>query len=33
MPTKYLLAPNILVYYFNNQPEVQDVFEEIDTRG
>ncbi|MCT7997196.1 hypothetical protein NG793_26295, partial [Laspinema sp. C5] len=32
MPTKYLLDTNILIYYFNNQPEVQDGFEAIDTR-
>ncbi|MFO7032427.1 VapC toxin family PIN domain ribonuclease [Limnospira fusiformis CCALA 023] len=32
MPNKYLLDTNILIYYFNNQPEVQDVFEEIDIR-
>jgi predicted nucleic acid-binding protein len=32
MQTKYLLDTNILIYYFNNQPEVQDVFDAIDTR-
>ena len=31
MNHKYLLDTNILIYYFNNQPEVQDVFEAIET--
>jgi len=30
MSNKYLLDTNILIYYFNNQPEVQDVFEAIE---
>lgn len=30
MQTKYLLDTNILIYYFNNQPEVQDIFDQID---
>lgn len=31
MINQYLLDTNILIYYFNNQPEVQDVFDTIET--
>ncbi|KOR35115.1 nucleotide-binding protein [Planktothricoides sp. SR001] len=30
MSHKYLLDTNILIYYFNDEPEVQSIFDEID---
>lgn len=30
MINKYLLDTNILVYYFNDEPEVQSIFDEIE---
>lgn len=30
MIDKYLLDTNILIYYFNNEPEVQPIFDEIE---
>ncbi|MCL1465670.1 PIN domain-containing protein [Argonema galeatum] len=30
MSNKYLLDTNILIYYFNNEPEVKPIFDEIE---
>jgi predicted nucleic acid-binding protein len=30
MINKYLLDTNILIYYFNDEPEVQPIFDEIE---
>ena len=30
MSHKYLLDTNILIYYFNDEPAVQSIFDEID---
>jgi predicted nucleic acid-binding protein len=30
MSNKYLLDTNILIYYFNDEPEVQPIFDEIE---
>jgi predicted nucleic acid-binding protein len=30
MINKYLLDTNILIYYFNDEPEVQSIFDEIE---
>ncbi len=31
MSNKYLLDTNILIYYFNDEPEVQPIFDEIES--
>lgn len=32
MNKKYLLDTNIFIYYFNGEPSVQSIFDEIETK-